>query len=72
VIWRLTTKSCADVCEIVAEMNTGKADETTKKRVARSWVYIKDNGVFPNGLVTMKKPDGPQLLTAAATGQGEG
>jgi hypothetical protein len=58
----LTAKSRADVCEIVAEMNTGKADESTRKRVARSWLYIKDKGEFPHGLLTMKKPDGVSLI----------
>jgi hypothetical protein len=58
----LTAKSRADVREIVAEMNTGKADESTKKRVARSWLHIKDNGVFPHGLLTLKKSDGVSLI----------
>jgi energy-coupling factor transporter ATP-binding protein EcfA2 len=46
----------------VAEMNSGKADQDTKKRVARSWIYIKDNGKFPHRLITMKKPDGISLI----------
>ena len=43
-------------------MNAGVASESTKKRVAQSWIYMRDNGVFPRPLVTIKKPDGVSLI----------
>ena len=43
-------------------MKSGVADASTKKRVAQSWLYIKDNAVFPRPVVTMKIPDGLSLL----------
>ena len=58
----LAEKARADVGDIVAQMNAGTADGSTKKRVARSWVYIKDNGVFPRAPVMMKKEDGLSLI----------
>jgi hypothetical protein len=58
----LTEKARKDVSDIVAEMNAGTADTSTKKRVAQPWIYIKDNGVFPRALVTMKKADGLSLI----------
>jgi hypothetical protein len=47
---------------IVGQMKSGVADASTKKRVAQSWLYIKDNAVFPRPVVTMKIPDGLSLL----------
>jgi hypothetical protein len=58
----LTAKARADVREIITQMNMGTADESTKRRIARAWTYIKDNGVFPRSLVTIKKSDGVSLI----------
>jgi hypothetical protein len=58
----LTPKACADVSGIIAEMKAGTADESTKRRVAQPWIYIKDHGVFPRALVTFKKPGGLSLI----------
>jgi hypothetical protein len=58
----LTEKARTDVSEIVTEMNTGTASASTQRRVAQAWIYIKDNGVFPRALVTMKKGDGLRLI----------
>jgi hypothetical protein len=58
----LTAKARADVNDIIVEMDAKTASESTKKRVAQPWVYIRDNAVFPRTLVTMKKPDGLSLI----------
>jgi hypothetical protein len=58
----LSFKARTDVADIVSQMKSGVADASTKKRVAQSWLYIKDNAVFPRALVTMKIPDGLSLL----------
>jgi hypothetical protein len=58
----LTAKARADVSDIIVEMDTKTADATTQKRVAKPWIYIKDNAAFPRSLVTMKKPDGLSLI----------
>jgi hypothetical protein len=58
----LSPKARADVTDIVAQMKSGAADTGTKKRVAQSWIYIKDNAVFPRALVTMRIPGGLSLL----------
>jgi hypothetical protein len=58
----LTEKARADVSDIIAEMNAGTADASTKRRVAQPWIYIKDNGVFPRALVAMKKADRLSLI----------
>jgi hypothetical protein len=58
----LSSKARADVASIVAQMKSGVADPSTKRRVARAWTYIKDNAVFPGALVTMRIPGGLSLL----------
>jgi hypothetical protein len=58
----LTVKARSDVGEIVAQMNAGTANDSTKKRVARSFLYIKDNGEFPHPLITIRKSDGVSLI----------
>jgi hypothetical protein len=58
----LTAKARADVNDIIAEMDTKTADASTQRRVSQPWVYIKDKGVFPRALVTMKKRDGLSLI----------
>jgi hypothetical protein len=58
----LTQKARTDVRGIIAEMDAGTADASTKKRVSQPWVYIKDHGVFPRAPVTMKKLDGLSLI----------
>jgi hypothetical protein len=58
----LSIKARTDVTDIVAQMKSGTADASTKKRVAQCWLYIKDNAIFPRALVTMKIQDGLSLL----------
>jgi hypothetical protein len=58
----LAAKAKADVADIVDRMNAGTADDTTKRRVAQPWVYIRDNGVFPRALITMQRTDGLSLI----------
>jgi hypothetical protein len=58
----LAPKARTDVLDVITQFNSGEADASTKKRVAQSWVYIKDNGEFPRALVTMKIPEGLSLL----------
>jgi hypothetical protein len=58
----LSPKARADVADLAAQMKTGAADAGTKKRIAQSWIYIKDNAVFPRALVTMRTPGGLSLL----------
>lgn len=58
----LTPKAQADVADIVAQMKDGTAEAGTKRRVARPWIYLTDNGSFPRALVTMKIPGGRSLL----------
>ena len=58
----LTQKARTDVSNIIADFNAGTADASTKKRVAQPWIYIRDHGVFPRSLVTMKKVDGLSLI----------
>jgi len=58
----LSPKARVDVADIVAQMNNGTADASTKKRVAQPWIYLRDNAIFPRPLVTMKIPGGISLL----------
>jgi hypothetical protein len=58
----LSKKARDDVTEIVAQMKSGTADASTKKRVAQPWLYLKDHATFPRALVTMNKPDGLSLI----------
>jgi hypothetical protein len=58
----LASKAKADVSDIVTKFNAGQADAGTKKRVARTWIYIRDNGTFPRLLVTMQRADGMSLI----------
>ncbi len=58
----LAPEARVDVADIITQMNNGAADVVTKKRVAQSWIYIKDNAAFPRALVTMRTPDGFILL----------
>lgn len=47
---------------MIAEMDAGTADASTKKRVAQPWIYVRDHAVFPRALVVMKKADGLSLI----------
>jgi hypothetical protein len=58
----LSAKTRGDVLDIAQEFNDGSASAITKKRVARSWVYIKDNGVFPRCPLMFKTADGWSLV----------
>jgi hypothetical protein len=50
------------VNEILAEMISGAADATTKRRVQHPYRHIMDEGTFPRQLVTMKTPAGLSLI----------
>ena len=58
----LSAKARADVTDIIAQFRSGTADESTKRRIAQSWIYIKTNAVFPRPLVTMRIPGGLSLF----------
>jgi hypothetical protein len=58
----LAAKAKADVSDIIESWNDGTADATAKSRVAQPWVYIKNQGVFPRALVTMRRADGLSLI----------
>lgn len=58
----LSAKAQGDVTDIINQMKGGTADESTKKRVAQAWLFLKDNAKFPKALVTMKKRDGLSLI----------
>lgn len=58
----LSPKSRADVADIVFHMKNRTADASTQKRVARSWLYLKDNAVFPRHPITMRIPGGLSLI----------
>jgi hypothetical protein len=64
VMWagNLAAKPKADVSDIVSAMDRGTANATTKRRVARPWVFIREHGVFPRALVTMQRADGLSLI----------
>lgn len=58
----LTPKARTGVNEILAEMISRSADETTRRRVLDPYKHIMDEGVFPRLLVTMKLPAGLSLI----------
>jgi hypothetical protein len=57
-----TPRARTGVNEILAEMISGFADETTRRRVLTPYKHIMDEGVFPRLLVTMKRPEGLSIL----------
>ncbi len=58
----LTQRTRTGVSEIVSQFNAGTADESTNRRVANAWLYLKNNGVFPRALVAVRKSDGVSLI----------
>lgn len=58
----LTPRARTGVNEIIAEMITGAADATTKRRVQHSYRHIMDEGRFPRQLVTMRTDAGLSLI----------
>jgi hypothetical protein len=58
----LTPKARTGVNEILAEMITGTADATTKRRMQHPYRYIMDEGTFSRQLITMKTPAGLSLI----------
>jgi hypothetical protein len=58
----LTPRARTGVNEILAEMISGAADATTKRRVQHPYRHIMDEGKFPRQLVTMRTPAGLSLI----------
>jgi len=58
----LTPRAFTGVNDIIAEMITGSADATTRRRVRQAYQFIMDERKFPRQLVTMRTPDGLTLL----------
>jgi hypothetical protein len=57
-----TPRARTGVNEILAEMITGSANATTKRRVQHPYRHIMDEGTFPRKLVTMRTPMGLTLI----------
>lgn len=58
----LTPRARTGVNEILAEMISGSADATTRRRVQHPYKHILDNGVFPRLMVTMRRPEGLSII----------
>jgi hypothetical protein len=55
-------KTHRGVTEIMAEILTKQAIESTKRRVDHAYTYIMDNATFPRQLVTMRMDGGLSIL----------
>jgi hypothetical protein len=58
----LSQKSKAIVNEMIAEVNNGTADETTKARFNDAFRYILNAAAFPKPVIAMKVPSGLNVL----------
>jgi hypothetical protein len=58
----LSTKSRRIVDEMIREINSGKADASTKRRFRDAYHYILNNATFPKPVLAMKVPTGLTVL----------
>jgi hypothetical protein len=58
----LSDKARGDVADIIAVVNSGKADEVTKRRFNNAFRWILNDATFPRPVIVMKIPSGLSIL----------